>query len=136
MSVPPHYAGEQSSGKYIVSDNSNLTVEALDSISSSVDFEIESNGRVTLKCDRDVRLDGAVVRDGGNLSITSERTSLGKTFSVGTDGSVKVSCNHGAELTGSTVRNGGKMTVEAEKVTLGPGFRVEAGGTLKITTQK
>lgn len=129
------YSGEQSLGKYIVSDNSNLTVEALDSISSSVDFEIESNGRVTLKCDRDVRLDGAVVRDGGNLSLTSERASLGKTFSVATDGSVKVSCNHGAELNGSAVRNGGKMAVEAEKVTLGPGFRVEAGGTLTITTK-
>ena len=129
------YAGEQSSGKFIVSDNSNLTVEALDSISSSVDFEIESNGTVALKCDRDVRLDGAVVRDGGNLSLTSEKASLGKTFSVATDGSVKVNCNQEAELNGSTVRSGGKMTVEAEKVTLGPGFKVEAGGTLTITNK-
>ncbi|GEM_PF-1334515 len=130
------YAGEKPLGKFIVSDNTNLSIEALDSISSSDDFEIEANGKVALKCDRDIRLDGAAIRDGGNLTVTSERARLGKTFSVATDGSIKVNCNHEAELTGSTVRKGGKMTVEAQKVTLGPGFKVEAGGTLQITTKE
>ena len=76
---------------YTVTNGGKLKVEAIDNISTFAGFIIESGGEVILKCDRDVDLNGVIVKKGGKLTVIARNVTMGKDFKVEPGGEFKIS---------------------------------------------
>lgn len=79
-----------SSSKFSVGNEGRLSVRALDSITASEKFEVESGGSVNLDCDQKVELTGSTVRSGGKMSVEAENVTLGPGFRVEAGGTLKI----------------------------------------------
>lgn len=79
-----------SSSKFSVGNEGRLSIRAVDSITSSEKFEVESGGSVNLDCDQKVELTGSTVCSGGKMSVEAEKVTLGPGFKVEAGGTLKI----------------------------------------------
>lgn len=75
-----------SSRVYAVKNGGKLEIEAMDDISTYAGFVIEKGGEVILRCDRDVNLNGVIVKNGGKLTVYARNVEMGKNFKVDNGG--------------------------------------------------
>lgn len=75
-----------SSRVYTVKNGGKLEIEAMDDISTYAGFVIEKGGEVILRCDRDVNLNGVIVKNGGKLTVYARNVEMGKNFKVDNGG--------------------------------------------------
>ena len=65
-----------------IGEYANVDIRAVDSISSGTGLNITSNGKLNLRCDKEVSLEGSEVSTGGSLTVKGETVTLSKGFSV------------------------------------------------------
>ena len=82
--------GILSLNKFFVSEGGVLSIHAVDSISGSSNFEVESGGNVSLDCDQKVELTGSTVRNGGKMAVEAEKVTLGPGFRVEAGGTLTI----------------------------------------------
>ena len=75
---------------YTVISGGKLEVEAIDNISTFQGFVIENGGEVVLMCDRNIDLNGVIVKKGGKLTVIARNVTMGKDFKVEPGGEFKI----------------------------------------------
>ena len=82
-------------GNHITSDDSwgATDVRAVDSINVGSGLNILSKGKLSLRCDKDVSLDGAEVATGGRLTVKGEKVTLSNGFSVKVGAALSITTN-------------------------------------------
>lgn len=78
---------------YSVAAGGNLSVHALDKISTYDGFTIQNGGCVEFECDQDVELNGGIVKSGGKLVVKAKNIRMAQGFKVEKGGILQIENN-------------------------------------------
>lgn len=81
------------SSSVVIGQKANIDVRAVDCISAGSGLNILSGGKLNLRCDKQISLEGSEVATGGQISIQGEKVTLSKGFSVKAGGTLSITTN-------------------------------------------
>ncbi len=85
--------GYAESTSVVIGQDADIDVRAVDSINVGSGLNILSKGKLSLRCDKDVSLDGAEVATGGRLTVKGEKVTLSNGFSVKAGAALSITTN-------------------------------------------
>ena len=77
----------------LIGQNANIDIRAVDSINVGAGLNILSEGQLSLRCDKQVSLEGAEVATGGKLTIKGEKVTLSNGFSIKDGATLSITTN-------------------------------------------
>lgn len=83
-------ADSSQSSTYSVGNEGNLSVHAIDKVSTYTGFEIQNGGIAEFDCDQTVELKGGTVKKGGKLVIKAKQISMSDGFRVEEGGILQI----------------------------------------------
>ena len=77
----------------VIGQNADIDVRAVDSIAVGSGVSIQSDGNLSLRCDKQVTLEGAEVASGGSLTVQGEEVTLSGGFSIKAGATLSITTN-------------------------------------------
>lgn len=74
--------GSSEYSSVVIGQNANIDVRAVDSVNVGSGLNIQSEGKLSIRCDKNVSLEGSDVASGGKLTVKGEKVTLSSGFSV------------------------------------------------------
>lgn len=77
----------------VIGQDANVDIRAVDSVSTGSGLNITSNGKLNLRCDKQVLMEGSEISTGGAISVKGEKVILSNGFSVKAGGTLSINTN-------------------------------------------